>query len=1765
MGIRARILCLVVAMAACVGGADCAFAQCEPTVDCNANGVLDFCDIAFGTSDDCNTNGVPDECDIALNAVIDCNLNGIPDTCEPAADTPLSVASGIGGGAGTAVATDGESAVSGFPNPVNAGIDSGAAVVHRRVGTRWIEANFLLAPDASPNDLFGSAVDVDGEWLAVGAPGANISVQEAAGAVYLYRKVAGTWTIFQKLSASVPAADDLFGGSVSLSGSNLVIGAPQGVGGLGGGRALIYSFDGIQWVPTLDLTPAVLLDGDLFGFSVSIDGPRAFVGAPSEQGLALNNSGTIYAYQNVSGVWLLIARIISPSEQQNEHFGEAVSVSGTRVAVGAPGRDNNAGGVHILSQAALAWSPEAIVSSPTAPDVFGEQISLHQDALMVGDNRANANSGLAHIFDRDGGSWTLRESRVPASTLVGDRFGSAVSMSTRTAIVGARGVPGMFVLWVANPLDCNLNGIEDICDINVGIAPDCNLNGVPDSCDIAAGTVADCDLDGIPDSCELALGIETDCNANGVLDTCDILAGAPDCNLNSVPDDCDSDCDNSGTPDQCDIALGSALDCNENGIPDSCDVALALAPDCNGNGIPDSCDLTSGFSQDCDLDGALDDCAIAQGDVADCNGNEVPDSCDIVAGTSQDCNGTGTLDECDIATALSEDCDGNTIPDECDFVAGAPDCNANGILDACDLLAGSSGDCDGNTVPDECDFANGALDCNANGILDTCDVNAGVTVDATGPTITGLPGPTIVTAEPGLCGASFSWADPIIEDNCQIASTSQSRTSGEFFLVGVTTVTYIATDIYGNGTAGTFTVTVRDLEAPTTVGAPTDQLLSAQLGSCAQLASFALPVANDNCSVLSISSSHPSGGLFPVGDTLVEITTLDPSGNATIDSFTITVLDLEDPQIAGNSGDIQLPNDPGVCGAIASWIAPTSSDNCPGEALTASAVPGTLFPIGTTTVTYTATDASGNAISTSFNVTVDDTENPQLAGLPGSQSVSNDPGVCGAQVFWREPTATDNCPLVTLSGDATSGDLFPIGTTTVAYTAADATGNSVSGSFDVTVADSENPSLTGTPTDLTLNTDLGACGATLSWAEPTASDNCLGVTLTSNLPPRALLAIGATVVTYTATDAVGNSVSESFTVTVIDNEPPTLSDPPVDLILPSETGVCGAVATWLPPVPSDPCGVSGFTESALPGALFPVGVTQVDYSVSDPSGNTATASFTVTVTDTEAPSWSGVPTDIVASNAPGQCAATVPWTEPTASDPCGVTQSSGDAVPGDLFPLGTTVVTYSATDAAGNIGEASFSVTVEDTEAPVLTGMPTNISLSNEPGVCGATALWSEPTALDNCANVSVSADIPSGSFFTVGTTTVTYTATDASGTQTPATFTVTVVDLENPVFTSVPAEVIVDNDPGLCSGTATWTGALASDNCGALAVEASPPSGSSFPVGSTTVTLTATDTSGGVATTTFTVTVVDAEAPQLTNLPTAVAIGTDPLACTAVVAFATPTANDNCAVLTVESSHASGSSFPVGVTTVDFTATDAAGNSTTESFTVSVSDQEAPELVPSADIFAPLDSVACGALVTVPAPSVVDRCGVDSVTNDFTGTDDASGNYPAGVTVVTWTATDAGGNEATATQTITVDAGEDCNANGFPDACDIADGTSSDCNENGVPDDCDVLAGTSLDIDSDGIPDDCQALFIRGDSNGDDLIDIADGIFILIYLFSSGSEGSCADSLDANDDGAIELSDAITVVAYIFSGGSPPAAPFETCGIDPTEDLIECALGSCP
>ena len=405
-----------------------------------------------------------------------------------------------------------------------------------------------------------------------------------------------------------------------------------------------------------------------------------------------------------------------------------------------------------------------------------------------------------------------------------------------------------------------------------------------------------------------------------------------------------------------------------------------------------------------------------------------------------------------------------------------------------------------------------------------------------------------------------------------------------------------------------------------------------------------------------------------------------------------------------------------------------------------------------------------------------------------------------------------------------------------------------------------------------------------------------------------------------------------------DVEAPVFDVPPQDLPV-EATSSDGAVATFSTPTAHDNLDPV-VTVSCVPvsGSTFQLGNTGVTCSAQDVAGNQSSISFTVTVQDATAPAVS-VPTDQVVEAATADGAAVTFTASATDAVTSSLTVVCSPAS-GSTFGLGATVVTCSAEDAAHNVGSASFNVTVQDTTAPAVS-VPED-QVAEATSADGAVVAFSASATDAVTSSPTVVCSPASGSIFALGTAVVTCSTEDAAHNPASASFNVTVRDTTAPAL-SVPADQVAEATTA--AGAVVTFNASATDAVtSSLAIVCSPISGSTFALGTTLVTCSTEDAAHNPALATFNVTVQDTSAPVLL-LPdhiTEQATSAEGR----VVSYVASAADLVTAAPTLSCTPASDSNFPVGDTQVSCSASDAAGNSATGSFIVTITPPATTSLV---------------------------------------------------------------------------------------------------------------------------------------------------------------------------------------------------------------------------
>ena len=448
------------------------------------------------------------------------------------------------------------------------------------------------------------------------------------------------------------------------------------------------------------------------------------------------------------------------------------------------------------------------------------------------------------------------------------------------------------------------------------------------------------------------------------------------------------------------------------------------------------------------------------------------------------------------------------------------------------------------------------------------------------------------------------------------------------------------------------------------------------------------------------------------GPHFVEVTVPGVGGAAipTIITFTVAVSDTILPvltlptNITTEATGRNVPGSLGVGTATVIFTA-TAIDDIDGlRPVTCLPSSGSVFKLGSTTVTCDATDLAGNkANQGSFTVTVVDTTAPDLT-IPANIGGIEASGPAGATVNFTA-TATDIAdpdPVVVCT--PASGSTFGLGNNTVSCTATDDSNNFTTKTFTVTVVDTTKPVIRA-KANVTIEGNARN-GANVSYAPPLADDAVTSSLTVTCLPAAGFFSLGTTTVRCDTEDAAGNKAQQTlFTVTVTDITPPVISNTPGN-VAPLEGNVVGGrIVNYTPPTAFDTVdGVRPVTCLPASGTLFPVAVTTVTCSASDTRliPNSASTTFTVSVRDTTAPNF---PTPAnISVTATVSTGIAVAYT-PTATD-----LVKGPVTPvclpasGSNFVVGITTVSCTATDDYSNAITKTFTVTVAKPAPTVLTG-----------------------------------------------------------------------------------------------------------------------------------------------------------------------------------------------------------------------------------------------------------------------------------------------------------------------------------------------------------------------------------------------------------------------------------------------------------------------------
>lgn len=823
----------------------------------------------------------------------------------------------------------------------------------------WQEVMKVNALDSETNDYYGYSVDISGDYAIVGAylddpVDAPSFGSRRAGSAYILHNNNGTWEQVQKIWATDANKDDNFGVSVAISGDYAIVGAQT------------------DQEDTLGLNP-------------------------------LSNAGSAYIFQNNSGVWEQVVKLVPETRNTWAYFGEHVAISGNYAIITADGMGDEA--VYVFYNNSGKWQQKQRITDNHASETI-LSCAMNDSVFVLGHGSYSSYlAGLCSIYKNISGTWTFQQEIVPAVTSGTKSFGYAVDLSGDYLIVGApyRYTP-------------NKNGYAYIFQ---------NVSGTwTEKQKITATDMIPSDYFGMSVAIEGKYA----------------FVGSPYEDENQTDTDSIAD-------------AGSAyVFYNDNGNWIQKDKIVPSVRDDYGN-----------FAETMVVDGGS---AMIAGFRYDTNTGSVfcyeklqtPEILEQPISVENICSGE------DIQFAISASyVDGyqwqisiDTGKVFTDIIDDAIYSNSN--TDSI-TLSGINSDMEGYQYRCVLTNVNGTTESNAAFFsLDTLSpvissVHNDLVIIENGSCEAVLLDYTVGVEVTDNCNESLT--------------IEQSPVAGTIVSGITNTISITASDDYGNSTTISFNVAVSDTISPVVSSIHNDTIISRDNNCVAMLPNFVEQIiATDNCDTDITITQSPEAGTVIFGSTnLITITAKDNFENETIITFNVAEIDDTPPHIWSTHADAELSCEGDGNAELPDYTTDVdANDYCTESSnlvITQSPEVGTSVSGSENAVILTVSDANGNEVSVSFNVAVIDSINPEISCVENQNKIAGDDNkylVNGSE--FDPPTTSDNCGVASLINDfnnlsTLNGVEIPVGTTTIVWTITDAAGNQKTCSFDVIVDENE--------------------------------------------------------------------------------------------------------------------------------------------------------------------------------------------------------------------------------------------------------------------------------------------------------------------------------------------------------------------------------------------------------------------------------------------------------------------------------------------------------------------------------------------------------------------------------------------------------------------------------------------------------------------------------------------------------------------------------------
>ncbi len=591
-----------------------------------------------------------------------------------------------------------------------------------------------------------------------------------------------------------------------------------------------------------------------------------------------------------------------------------------------------------------------------------------------------------------------------------------------------------------------------------------------------------------------------------------------------------------------------------------------------------------------------------------------------------------------------------------------------------------------------------------------------------------------------------------ITDNCSISSSSLSKQNFSCADTGSNTITVRATDNNGLTDSLQVNFTVLDTIKPVARA----KTVNAYLDGAGQVTVSTSMVDNgssDNCSLGSKILSKQSFNCSDVGSNTIWFSVTDYSGNVDSSRVSINVIDTVRPNVLARNLTVYLDS-VGTAQITSSQVDNGSSDNCSLASLSLSKNAFNCSDTGLNQIRLTAQDINGNTAFTVLSITVIDTIKPSAnaKAITVYLDATGSASITSSDV---DSNSSDNCSISTFGISKSSFSCSDTGRSTESFWVIDASSNTDTAQFTITVLDTNKPVARAKTINVYLDSS-GQFTVNTSMVNNGSSDNCGISAISLDQSTFTCADLGGSSTILRVTDNSGNTDSTTFGINVLDTIKPNIEVKSIFAYL-TDSGTVVVKPSDVDSATSDNCSIVSYQLSPSSFTCVDTGVHRSIFSAVDNSGNIASDTVLITIIDTIKPHLQARNNVEIYLDSLGAGQLILSDVDSSSFDNCGIDTLFISPASFDCGQIGRTNTYLIGSDQNGNTDSLSVNVEVIDTISP-------KIICPKDLIICEGILTYDDPQVTDNCLVYVNNVSGPmKGDNLSAGNYSITFAATDQS------------------------------------------------------------------------------------------------------------------------------------------------------------------------------------------------------------------------------------------------------------------------------------------------------------------------------------------------------------------------------------------------------------------